>query len=498
MITFELAAALVSGNLEAFLRLAAAAAQETIDEPIALARYLSRKGYPQWHKKILFEYEGVDVARRQSDGSWSWEKGRPDSHLAVGSPAPRIESFEHGVRAEYDTALDAARATARDFVLVCRDLGESFFDPDLFIGNVDHLHLARGANVRDRTPDDRPLTLGSLVRTISDDLVVDGPPRRIVIVSHAYWQGELVFSPSEGIDRNVTYEDVDGVLQSLRMSDLHLDLTRGTPMLVFTGCEIGKAMPLLKKIRDAINPKLSVHAPKYWYGILRDRSGAAGFDFAEYMAQPFEVYAERALTRPQLIDRLEAFRKDALNQDIPSAEWDVMVVADGSGGLPSDEFFDQGAAGTFLAHEVLEEVVSVGTDVNEAAFNADKLGKFRQAIAAIPAVPNPIHRFAPNHPFPMWKRFGFTRASDFIDKFTWSFTFTNGAPGEPNIIVGTGAAHHYTMLVPIGDATGRAWRDRRLICNRYLEGQPNPLGSDPNFRPMPPDDARLWGVIPPG
>jgi hypothetical protein len=446
----------------------------------------------------LFAHRGVDIARRQPDGSWLWEKGQPDSHLRVGGPVPRIESFEAEDRAEYDSAMAAARGASRDSVLVCRDLAEDFFRADLFVGLVDRSYLARGANVRDATLSDRSLTLETLVATIGDDEVLEGPPQRIVVVSHGYWQGELMFSTSDNdLDQAVTFESVDSVREALRLPDLYLNLAGGPPTLLFTGCEIAKAEPLLKKIRDAMNPKLAVYAPKFWYGILRDQTGASGFDFAEYMAQPFEVYADRALTRAELIEELKRRRKDALNQDIPQDEWQNMVVDDGTGAMPLGEFYERGGMGTFLWHEALEEPASAGTTATLAQFNADRLTTFRQAIAAVPAVPNPIHRFAPNHPFPMWKRFGFNRASDFIDKFTWSFEFTEASPGQPNIIAATGRAHHYMMLVPIGDATGRAWRDRRLICNRYVEGQTAALGPNPNFVPMPLTDTRFWGFIPP-
>lgn len=464
-----LLATLLEGDLGAFAAGLVAAGPTTVPRDMDLKTYLDEARCPRWKQKLLLLYERVQITRKQPDGSLAAPETAHSSAdlLRAGD---MVDANDQPQGNAFDAEYDGARDGARDYAFAPDD------DPwDPFLALTQTLYSRSGAEMFSRQRGEA--TLQDFVHAIRHSETTEGPPRNLVLISHAHWSGQLEFAPTSSSDPGTffTFEDIASIGPALQLPKEYLEprTNANTPArLIFTGCAFGQAEPFLKKLRDAINPKLAAIAPKFMFGIAKVDGKQVYF---EYMAKPYTLYSKKTMTRAELIAELIRLGlKDAHTDAVKPGEWDDWVPAEPWPAPAEYFYFEQQLFRTTLWFSTIEEEMPpVNVSVNQATFEADKIPIFKAAVAALP--PNPLVLLSAACPFPWWKRFGLDDANKMIDALDWQFVYTAGSGGGASTVVATAIGYRYSLLVPIvlRDQT-KPYKRRRVLGNYY---GPGPIGS---------------------
>jgi len=490
----ELANGLESDDLVGFLA-GLFGGRNSVPHDTNLETHLYDRRIPRWYQKLLERYERIRVQRKKPDGTLTAPAlpDDPKMPLRTGS----IVTVDETLEGEFKTLYNIAKADAKDYVH--QPVANAF---DRFLRNVEELHSRKGAYVFGGFAGEK--TLQDFVRQVGRAEIPETPPRNLIVVSHAHWSRQLSFVPTNApadAESHLSYEDIDRMSAELRIPDEHLQpraAVNTPPKLMFTGCAFGQAEPFLKKLRNAMNPGLMLVAPKHYFGIARNPDDDS--IFIEYMAVEHTAYSTTRLNRAGLITELRKTpkRRDAHDQQIADADWDGWLPLEPWPG--GDWFYEPGLTfSTFLWFEVIEQPMDpVPIAVDQATFESDRNGKFKAALAAFL---DPTHPLSAAHPFPWWRRFGFSSAAKMVDGLLWSYTFTAGTGGALNTVTADATGYRYALLVPIRAQAPHAPGQFRMLGNYYA---PGPLLVQEDY-PLPKlplnahgaDNTKYWKVVEP-
>jgi hypothetical protein len=515
-------AALLEGSYEGFMAAVTGASPSAVPRRMSLASYLTgERRFPLWQQKLFMDHAIVDVERRSPDGSSTRiPQVRLDSMLEAGDKVVLREddaAYRAALRAKAVAAVDYALLAARD-------------DSDDFL-NFERLLLdRRGAVVltdQDFPGSGEARSLEDFVVNVGRGSPLDPAIRDLHLISHASPYFSLQFPlalPAPDLEGSavagvgtVSWESIERDPAKLRVADEYLlpAAVRASepPRLFLRACEMGRAPLLLEKLRQAMNPRLRVHAPMHYLGVQtvgRDPLGGGLFafqDYFEYMCQVHWIAAGGDLTRDQLLEALRTGgpRKDADNADILPAAWSALVPPEPwdpeqvhvasirlSFQMPEFRLPDNtripSFAGEFpiggMFRFRLDKNFSVPTTATRAEFDVNPKEAVR---AALHAHPNPRSNLSPSHSFPVWRRFRVESLDDFVDTFVSAPTY-NAAAGR---IDARCTSVLYGVLLPvlasgIAPVNGR----RTLAVNYYPDGSKTPA-----VELMKLTDTKFWATV---
>jgi hypothetical protein len=512
-------ASLLEGSFAGFVAAVAGSSPLSVPRRMPLEAYLSQvRRIPLWQQRLFMDHAIVDVERTASDGNKTrLAEIRLETVLESGDEV-RLRDSDPG----YVAALRAKARLAVDYALLAaRD------DDDDFLRLESQLIEQRGATLRTDHDINPSATLEQFVVNLGQGSPLDLPVRDLHLISHASPFFDLNFSVArpQGLDDSVntdvvSWESIEQAPERLRVPDEYLLPTAQRlsepPKLFVRACGMGRAAGLLEKLRQAMNPRLRVHAPMHFLGVKtagREPVGDGLFafqDYFEYMCQVHWVASGRELTRDELLDRLRpagaAPRLDADGKPLPSGVWDGLVpaapwdleselVGEVSLAFQMPEFRLPGgqlvrsapmsfAIGGMYRFEFSEEL-NVPTTATKADFMVNRIEALR---AAIHAHPDPRSNLHPAHGLPIWKRDQFETADEFIDTVAFSqITFDESG----SQIKASCSGVLYGVLLPvlakgIAPVAGR----RTLAVNYYPEGAKTPA-----VELMRLNDPKFWATV---
>lgn len=332
-------------------------------------------------------------------------------------------------------------------------------------------------------------TLREFIKNLNDDLALH-PVGDLLVGAHANSEGQLYIlafpgqANAAGSPTNRTeFEHLEqtmetttaGLLRRIRIDDHTIDFTSPPPtrFLHFKGCNLGKALPFVTKLKEALGNHVDVTTPKHFQGAIGVTPKGNHGSF-EYMAYEFQVQTPATVnakgdlqgfaTRADLIDAFDGKGFSYIDGTrVPKADWEtkwvptkdvtktqsfLMVLPLGAtvAGLkalaikpkttkkkitkgsrefrvttiPSQWMFVPSAAATTYAARVAELKTRIGQDP----------------------------RFNSNHVWPMYERAGFASLDEYMDGHLWNFGVKNAGP------LATGVRFEYTVVLPIIDNSG--------------------------------------------
>lgn len=238
------------------------------------------------------------------------------------------------------------------------------------------------------------------------------------------------------------------------------------PIAVFhiRGCNVGAALPYMQKFKAALGGNVEVSAPKVF-----DSNQEMGRGAFEYLGYNFKILRRDAFANRNQV--VTAFQNHAPaftfidGSAVPNGEWANWIpnnVGRGQRNRTPEPFwnFGQSVEGqnrirlpVQFRHNFPASVgrftFTVGGFPNNPGNEAARLQELRDAINAHP-------EFQAAHDFPVYQRYGYASANDFVDGFDWNFNWN-----APNLVC-TGRRHVYNVSPPVTDpATGN------LLFNYY-------------------------------
>jgi len=459
----------------------------TVDQSATLAEFLAGQGaFQAWRVPLLAQYGAVTVSRagrRVMPLAGSTKLVRDDV-VAVADPLP----------ARYLAALAALPASA-------------FWDYAFVPGTGAYAGYARQFfTVKPRSKvivGDGPIdyTLESFVAALGRSTDIDHAIAYPVVVSHANDEGQLRIAMNLlSTAKDIEYEDLeDAVTHHRLVLDPNLlqprPLIGGTPapaQLRVRGCRIGKALPFLRKLKEALGGGIRVNAPKHFqdYTAITSSGGALiggcesmAYDFT--VSRPSRVANTRALV--QAFQRAGFTQTDAKSSPVAPDTWTKLMNLRGMPAIHKSGHHT-------LAYEAVARVPGQQYRLPRMAeyrYERDELftgwgafpldpdpgtGRRRRAAVQNELSTQPLYQAS--HPYPMWTRMGFASMPAFMDGWTWSYRYDHGQ------LRYRAERSMYTFVVPITRPG-----TNELVMNFYGTGG-NPVVED-----LRADDAAYYATV---
>jgi hypothetical protein len=378
--------------------------------------------------------------------------------------------------------------------------------------------------------------VGDLVNFVNLDPSVADPIGDLYIGAHSTEEGsveiqmtkEQQHEPNQKSRFLSDYETIEDTLDpdpnvnigSIVIDDSTVGPDPTTHSVHFKGCNLGQAVPLLQKWKEAFGNKIQLSAPKYTHGLVVDNGERGLWEYLQYqfvvlskdpvvdrssLIQLFqtqqlrflEVLNNGALTPgpivpdenwdawlPQALDMTNTAQSVIANQT--QAQWryfDVQPLASPRGTVQINEEFSAVEqpfprpiiypAGQPLPTDPDVQIADLKNNLLADQVNT-KLGR--------------VSRFSSSHPFPVYQRWGYESIDDFRDGFVWTFTPSKKNPRQLNA---RGTRQRYTILIGVTDPNpGLVTTQNELLTNFH------PFSSV--FLPgmqLPTDDARFFKIV---
>jgi hypothetical protein len=259
------------------------------------------------------------------------------------------------------------------------------------------------------------------------------------------------------------------------------------------GCKIGKAVPVLQKLRQVLGGSPVISAPKMFQNIVPVPSGTGHIESLSYdftVAQPTQ-YANR----DALITALSTAGLTLIDGNpVPAANWGIWLPRDVSVGrrqISINVTLNPGiliAPGNTLTRIRLGYAEAFRHDLQTVIYSkaawpgplpSDQPGKIAALRTLLLA--DPKYDIA-QRPFPVYMEYELSGIDPFVNGFTWEITFENGT------FRAVGTRHKYTVTVPICDP---AQPNNRLIFNFI----PSPYNAATAHYGLLHTDARMYSII---
>ncbi len=255
------------------------------------------------------------------------------------------------------------------------------------------------------------------------------------------------------------------------------------------GCKIGQAEPFVRKLKEALGGQVTVTAPMHFHqnrnlprmGVLEH----LGYDFAVKRNTAFANKAE--LVAAFQAANLTFFENTA----VPNDSWNDWIPGNIRRARTAKRFTVN--LGTPIQRNATHQITNVRVD---GQYRHDQ-ESFTYTIPYSSGAPGTTHAerltvlttslnahaaFSSGHEFPMYQRYETTSVSDFLDDFTWTFSWSR----RTRILTCVGRRHRYTMIVPVTDpATNN-------LCLNFFPNAGNPT---PVIRLLPENDSRFFLTV---
>ncbi len=324
------------------------------------------------------------------------------------------------------------------------------------------------------------------IKGLNDDLALH-PAGDLVIGAHANSEGQwfIRLYPNQ-VDvagqptGRTEFENIEqtlettaaGLARRIRFDDSLVAWTAPPPthFVHLKGCNLGKAVPFLTKIKHAFGDHVLVTAPKHFQAVvaLTTKNNSGSF---EYMCYEFQVRTAAVPnangndfhgfeTRADLVTALDGAGHVYLGDvKVPTADWEKWVPKDIT---KAQSFYmalplGQTVAGlkeiTLRPHKKPLRRGARQFRVSEikvkwkfappasATTLADKIAALKTNMLL-------DARFKPAHLWPMYVRAGYTSMDDYMAGHHWTFPAAGAAP------LTIGRRIEYTVLLPITDNSG--------------------------------------------
>jgi hypothetical protein len=397
----------------------------------------------------------------------------------------------------------------------------------------------------------RPLgveSVGGLVNFVNVDPTVPPIIGDLYVGAHSNRQGGLAMQMAVGqtpekngkffSDYETIEDTMDGTITAIDIDDTKIGPDPTTHSLHFKGCNLGKAVPLLQKWKEALGGKVKLSAPKYNHGLVGD-DGQRGL--WEYLQYEFEVTSpEPIASRDVLIQIFQSEKFTFLETKVPGGglvpgpavpddnwktwlppELDMATLRDPVTRKPvidpatkkPKRVIAQQTKPQWRQFDVKPLALPRGTVMVNEEFSAD-VQPFPRPILYGPGQTIPTDhatqmanlkdnlladevntnlgrksrfRKADQHPFPAYARWGYDGVDSFLDGFTWRFTRKAGS----RTLHARGTRYRYTLLIALTDPNpGPITTQSGLLTNFHpLTGTFTP-GTD-----LPLDDSRFFTIV---
>jgi hypothetical protein len=354
-------------------------------------------------------------------------------------------------------------------------------------------------------------TLHDFLFELKTSSSVTTPVGDLLVGAHAHRSGVLDLSLDKGFAHDTEFEDLEDAIKKspnpIKIPDSVIGYPSTTAHYVhIKGCNIGKAKPFLVKLCTALGGHVHVTAPKHFHGLTQ--IGKTGV--FEWMAYEFVVSRKSRIKKKK--DLIKAFRAATGmatidGKPVPSAQWAVWMK-----NIPSTitkTVKPKVSAPLGLKVAGRKTIPTMLRLKVESPDKSDPLVPYTVTFLAKADVPktkagrrkelrdrlrvDPVND--PNHPFPMYRRFGYSSFADFFDDFVWDvsakpiYLKKSAAYGLPC----WGGRYDYTLQVPITDPTTDLDPSKgTLIFNFY----PEPGVTSPVATPgLVETDARFFETV---
>jgi hypothetical protein len=348
-------------------------------------------------------------------------------------------------------------------------------------------------------------SLDHLLKIISFDCGVSSPIHDIFIVSHALDSG-LMFPVDDPRKNFLDYDELCEYIDRKNRPRMTERIIRNNASVNIRGCNIGRELRYLTKIRELFGNRVIVTAPKHfdYFGHWETRLPVPGqpprvtTHRFEYMEYRFRVFSKVRAKRNSLI-RLFLSRhfQDIHGTEISRDQFDKWVPKNiHSANVPVkhkcivpipnmkvNPEYRYGNRQVYLS--ALEDMnpADVPREKDKGLEKKKRLRLLRSRYAN-------SDKMRANHPFPEYERFGYRSFNAFWDGLNWSDPQWNA---EQHTLSSIGRRHEYELRIPI---TGPNRQENRLMLNAFLD----PGGNQRNVRYLHHDiietDARFFGIVP--
>jgi hypothetical protein len=295
-------------------------------------------------------------------------------------------------------------------------------------------------------------TVSDFIKNLQGSAAVTKPTGDLFIVSHGNESAWMKIQLDAHSGKSTTYEAAEKAKTS-GWVDLG---TLAPPSVNFRGCRIGRAAPFVDKLKEAFGGGSSVTAPLHFdYAVTY-----GGIGNWETLMIGFELppLATPIATRTLVIDafKAEAFTFHDGTTLVPDSVWEKWVARKVNRlghQKVSNAYVDLGR--TIGTLKKLKGEVEFRHDTPTFTFTISGLSSFpakadqkdtlRTALNAKAAEAGSV--WDPAHPLPMYKRYRLANIDDFVDGFTWGFSWDK----SKKTMVCSGKQHVYAVAVPITD-----------------------------------------------
>ena len=258
--------------------------------------------------------------------------------------------------------------------------------------------------------------------------------------------------------------EAGALTKQIRIDAGTVGFTAPPPTRVFhiKGCNLGKSVPFLVKLKEALGGRMLVSAPKHFQGAYRsEKTGNHGsFEFMSYEFQvqtparkdgkTFKGFASRA----DLIAAFVAADHQYVSGRVPDADWEALVPK--KIGQTQNFTYRAPLGGTVAGQSELvmspDPKTGLGGGRQFRYYLAETQWPFAapagtQAVketALKTKIATDDPRFDPNHVWPFYKRIGFGSLDEYMDGHHWTFDKK----------LATGRRVEYTVVIPVTDTSG--------------------------------------------
>jgi hypothetical protein len=320
------------------------------------------------------------------------------------------------------------------------------------------------------------------IKGLNDALALH-PAGDLVIGAHANSEGQLFIQlypnqvnvagqPTGRTEFETLEQTAAGLARRIRIDDSLIGWTAPPPthFMHLKGCNLGKAVPFLTKIKQAFGDHVLVTAPKHFQAVVsvtkKNNSGSFEYMCYEFQVQTAAVPNAKGNgfhgfeTRADLVTALDGAGHEYLGGiSVPTADWEKWVpkaitkaqsfymalpLGQTVAGLKQitlrpDKKTLKGGARQFRVNEL--QVKWQFAPPASATTSADKIAALKTAMLL-------DARFKPAHVWPMYERAGYASMDDFMAGHHWTFPAADAAP------LTIGRRIEYTVVLPITDNSG--------------------------------------------
>jgi hypothetical protein len=284
------------------------------------------------------------------------------------------------------------------------------------------------------------------------------PVDDVLIGSHATSKGVMLIALFRGQKGPTDYETLVESLatanRSIAIDDAVFGYAPGDPIshtVHFRGCNLGKALPFLTKLKEAFGGRVRLAAPIHFHGMFHLK----GYGLWEYMS--YEFVLPNKTDFPDRAALVQAFKggnfKLIDGSDVPAAQWDKWVpekISETNSVLTIpplgmtigerktiDAVIELRVNRKPYTHSPIEFPTPADVPTTDAAQFT-----WLQTVLGVDNLFQEPGDTSP-HPFPMYERMGYSTRAKFLDGYRWM-----GNINKKNLTM-VGSRVEYTLVVPI-------------------------------------------------